>query len=61
MPDDNVMETTRSDAPSADESLFGDTADESGVEAVQEEDSNNEVPDEQDADRGDCTGRAGSR
>ena len=49
MPDDNGMKTTRSDAPSADESLFGDAADDTGVAAVQEEDPNNAVHDEQDA------------
>ena len=51
MPEDNGMETTRSDAPSADESLFGDTTDDTEAAAAQKEDSNNEVPDEQDADR----------
>ena len=51
MPDDNGMETTRSDAPSADESLFGEAADDTEAAAAQKEDSNNEVPDEQDADR----------
>ena len=49
MPDDNGMETTRSDAPSADESLFGDAADDTGAAEVEEEDSNNAVHDEQDA------------
>ena len=49
MPDENGMETTRSDAPSADESLFGEAADDTGAAAVQKEDSNNAVHDEQDA------------
>ena len=39
MPDDNGMETTRSDAPSADDSLFGDAADDTAAAAVEEEDS----------------------
>ena len=56
MPDDNGMETIRSDAPSADESLFGDAADDTGAAAVEKEDSNNTVHDEQDAAGGDRTG-----
>ena len=43
MPDDNGTETTRSDAPSVDESLFGEAA----------EDTEAAVADEQDAERGD--------
>ena len=51
MPDDNGMETIRSDAPSADESLFSDAAGDTEAAAAQEEDSNNAVHTEQDADR----------
>ena len=50
MPDENVTEATRSDNPSADESLFGDTAHESAPVAVEEKDSNDAAPDEQNAD-----------
>ena len=46
MPDENGTETTRSDAPSADESPFGDAPDDA---AVEEEDSNAAVAEEQDA------------
>ena len=46
MPDENGTEATRSDAPSADESLFGDAADDRAAPVVQEEDSNDAVPDE---------------
>ena len=42
MPDDNGTETTRSDAPSVDESLFGEAA----------EDTEAAVADEQDAEQG---------
>ena len=49
MPDENGTEVTRSDAPSADESLFGDAAND--TEAA--------VADEQDADEGDRTGAGG--
>ena len=43
MPDDTGTETTRSDAPSADESLFGDAADDAAA-AVAEEQHANEEP-----------------
>ena len=46
MPDEVGTEATRSDAPSADESLFGDAADDRAAPVVQEEDSNDAVPDE---------------
>ena len=46
MPDEVGTEATRSDVPSADESLFGDPADDRAAPAVQEEDSNDTVPDE---------------
>ena len=42
MPDDNGMETTRSDAPSADENLFGDTADDTESAVADEQDANEE-------------------
>ena len=45
MPDENGTETTRSNAPSADESPFGDAPDDA---AVEEEDSNAAVAEEQD-------------
>ena len=40
MPDETGMEATRSDAPSADESLFGDAADDA---AAEEQDANDET------------------
>ena len=43
MPDENGTESTRSDAPSADESLFGDAADDSAAAVVEERDANEEV------------------
>ena len=46
MPDEIGTEATRSDVPSADESLFGDPADDRAAPVVQEEDSNDAVPDE---------------
>ena len=51
MPDDNGTETTRSDAPSADDSLFGDAPDDA---AVDEQDANEEV--EQDPQGPDAAG-----
>ena len=48
MPDEVGMEATRSDAPSADESLFGDKADDTPATAAEEEDSNDAAPDEPD-------------
>ena len=47
MPDEVGTEVTRSDASSADESLFGDPADDRVGPVVQEEDSNEAAPDEQ--------------
>ena len=38
MPDDNGTETTRSDAPSTDESLFGEAADDTEAAAANEQD-----------------------
>ena len=56
MPDDTGTETTRSDAPSVDESLFGDAADDA---AAEEQDANEETAqDPQDAD--DAGEQAGS-
>ena len=43
MPDDNGMETTRSDAPSADDSHFGDAADDTEAAVADEQDANEEV------------------
>ena len=43
MPDENGTEATRSDAPSADESLFGDAADDTAAAVDQEEDSKGET------------------
>ena len=48
MPDEVGMEATRSDAPSADESLFGDTPDDRAAPVVQEDDSNDAALDEPD-------------
>ena len=50
MPDDNGTETTRSDAQSVDESLFGEAADDTEVAVVEEQDANEETAqDPQDA------------
>ncbi len=46
MPDEVGTEATRSDVPSADESLFGDAPDDRAAPVVQEEGSNDAVPDE---------------
>ena len=46
MPDEVGTEATRSDVPSTDESLFGEAADDRAAPVVQEEDSNDAVPDE---------------
>ena len=43
MPDENGTEQTRSDAPSADESLFGDAADDTAAADFEEEDSKGET------------------
>ena len=43
MPDDNGTEPTRSDAPSADESLFGEAADDTEAAAADEQDANEET------------------
>ncbi len=44
MPDDNGTEATRSDALSADESLFGEAADDTEAAVADEEDANEEQP-----------------
>ena len=44
MTDETGTEPTRSDAPSADESLCGDTADDAATAVVEEEDSEGETP-----------------
>ena len=46
MPDEVGTEATRSDLPSADESLFGDAADDRAAPVVQKEDANDAVSDE---------------
>ena len=46
MPEEVGTETTRSDAPSADESLFGDAADDAPAAAVDEQDANEETAQE---------------
>ena len=43
MPDDKGTETTRSDAPSADESLFGEAADGAKTAVADEQDANEET------------------
>ncbi len=43
MPDDNGTETTRSDAPGADESLFGEAADDTEAAAANEQDADEET------------------
>ena len=43
MPDETGTETTRSDAPSADESLFGDAADYTAAAAAEEQAANEET------------------
>ena len=43
MPDDNGMETTRSDAPSADENLFGEAPDDTESAVAEEEDPRGET------------------
>ncbi len=48
MPDEVGTEGKRSDAPSADESLFGDPGEDRAGPVVQEEDSNDAIPDEPD-------------
>ena len=42
MPNDNGTETTRSDAPSADDSLFGEAADDTEAAEADEQDANEE-------------------
>ena len=46
MPDKSGTEATRSDAPSADESLFGDAADDTAAAAAEEQDSKGETAQE---------------
>ena len=51
MPDETGTETTRSNAPSADESLFGDAADDTEAAVADEQDANEETEqDRQDSD-----------
>ena len=51
MPDDNGTETTRSDAPGADESLFGEAADDTEAAVAEEQDADEETAqDPQDSD-----------
>ena len=56
MPHEVGTEATRSDAPSADESLFGDAAGDKAAPVVQEEDPNDAVPDAQDGQGSDDAG-----
>ena len=49
MPEENGMKATRSEARSADESLFGDAADDTAAAVAKEEDPNDAVANEQDA------------
>ena len=49
MPDEVGTEASRSDAPSADDSLFGDKADDTPATAAEEKDSDDAVADEQDS------------
>ena len=49
MPDENGTEATRSDAPSVDESLFGETADDTAAAVADEQDSNEETDREEKA------------
>ena len=46
MPDEVGTETTRSDAPSADDSLFGDAVDNTAAAVVEEQDANKEAEQE---------------
>ena len=51
MPDETGTEATRSDAPSVDESLFGDAVDDAAAAVAEEQDANEETAqDPQDAD-----------
>ena len=51
MPDETGTEATRSDAPSVDESIFGDAADNAAAAVAEEQDANEEAEqDPQDAD-----------
>ena len=51
MPDETGTEATRSDAPSVDESLLGDAADDAAAAVAEEQDANEETEqDPQDAD-----------
>ena len=43
MPDDNGTETTRSDAPSVDESLFGEAAEDAAAAVAEEQDADEET------------------
>ena len=47
MPDETGTEATRSDAPSADESLFGDATDDTAAAAAEEQDSKDETAQEE--------------
>ena len=49
MPDENGTDTTRPDAPGADDALFGDAADDKTAAAVDEQDSGAENAQEQEA------------
>ena len=51
MPDENGTEAIRSDAPSSDDSLFGDPADDAAAAVAEKEDPSDAVADEQDASK----------
>ena len=51
MPDEVGTEATRSDAPSADDSLFGDPADDAAAAVAEKEDPSDAVAAEQDASK----------
>ena len=50
MPDENGTETTRSDAPSADDSLFGEAVDDTEAAATEEQDAEQDPQGADDAD-----------
>ena len=62
MPDETGTETTRSDAPSVDESLFGDAADDAAQAVAEEQDANEVVEKDRQGsdDAGDEAGQPGN-
>ena len=61
MPDEVGTEATRSDAPSADDSLFGDKADDTPATAAEEKDSDDAVADGQDSNEESAQDPQGAR